>query len=129
MNRAQFNDLVSHMCLPATVVASWFRTQELAGSKLFNKDIYLLSMNSLNSVKHSGKTAIDSLKPQPSWLLSCAERSRIPKLTICIPCTRSARLKLRKVGKGPLSGELYELYENVNIGIFVCENQKNPRLS
>ena len=35
MNLAQFKDSVSHMCLSGTVVASWFLTQEVAGSSLF----------------------------------------------------------------------------------------------
>ena len=36
MNWAQFKDPVSHMYLAGTVVASWFLTQEIAGSSPFN---------------------------------------------------------------------------------------------
>ena len=32
MNRAQFKDPISHMCLIGAVVACWFVTQEKAGS-------------------------------------------------------------------------------------------------
>ena len=32
MDWAQFKDLVSHMCLTGTVVASWSLTQEMEGS-------------------------------------------------------------------------------------------------
>ena len=32
MNKAQFKDLVSNMCLDGVVVASWSLTQEVAGS-------------------------------------------------------------------------------------------------
>ena len=35
MNWAQFKDPVSHMCLAGAVVASWFITQETAGSDSF----------------------------------------------------------------------------------------------
>ena len=35
MNRSQFKDPVSHMCLAGTVAASWFLTQEVAGSSPF----------------------------------------------------------------------------------------------
>ena len=36
MNWGQFKDLVSHMCLAGTVVASWSLTQEVAGLCPFN---------------------------------------------------------------------------------------------
>ena len=36
MNWAQFKAPVSHMCLAGAVVASWFLTQEVAGSSPFN---------------------------------------------------------------------------------------------
>ena len=35
MNLVQFKDPVSHMCLAGTVVASWYLTQEVAGSSPF----------------------------------------------------------------------------------------------
>ena len=36
MKWAQFKDPVAHMCLAGTVVASWYLTQEVAGSSSFN---------------------------------------------------------------------------------------------
>ena len=35
MNWVQLKDPVSHVCLASTVVASWFLTQEMAGSNPF----------------------------------------------------------------------------------------------
>ena len=35
MNRAEFKDPVSHVCLAVIVVVSWFLTQEVAGSSPF----------------------------------------------------------------------------------------------
>ena len=35
MNKAQYKDHVSHVCLSAAVVASWSLTQEVAGSSPF----------------------------------------------------------------------------------------------
>ena len=35
MNWAQFKDPVSHMCLAGSVVASWYLTQQVAGSNPF----------------------------------------------------------------------------------------------
>ena len=40
VNWAQFQDPVSHMCLAGTVVASWFVTQEVAGSSHFNNKYF-----------------------------------------------------------------------------------------
>ena len=40
MNRAQFKDPVSPMCLAGAVVASWSLTQEVAGSSLLMADIF-----------------------------------------------------------------------------------------
>ena len=60
MNWAPFKDPVSHMCFAGTVVASWSVTQEVAGWKdradFYCNDKYFLSMISMNSVKHLGKT-------------------------------------------------------------------------
>ena len=36
MNWCQFKNIVSHMCLAGTVVASWSLTQEVAGLSPFN---------------------------------------------------------------------------------------------
>ena len=57
MNWAQFKDLVSHVCLAGTVIASWFLTQEVTGSSLFN-DKYFLSLNLANSLKKNSSVSI-----------------------------------------------------------------------
>ena len=49
MNRAQFKDPVSIICIAGAVVASRSLTQEVAGLSPFNDKF--LSLNSLNSVK------------------------------------------------------------------------------
>ena len=62
MNWAQFEDSVSHMCLPGAVVACWTLTQEVAGVRVLLLNDIFLSLNSLNSVtknyKHLGKTLL-----------------------------------------------------------------------
>ena len=57
MNRAQFMDPVSHMCLAGPVVASWSLTQEVAGSSPFTVMKNILSLNSANSVKKFRKNS------------------------------------------------------------------------
>ena len=57
MNSVQLKDPISHICLVGAVVASWSRTQEMAGSSPFN-DKYFLSANSLNSVTIFRKNSI-----------------------------------------------------------------------
>ena len=42
MNSGQFKDPVSHMFLAGTVVASWFLTQELAGSNPLTVMTYIV---------------------------------------------------------------------------------------
>ena len=56
MNWDQFEDPVSHMCLPGTVVASWSLTQEVAGSKHFTvmKNIFVAAFSGF-SENISGK--------------------------------------------------------------------------
>ena len=51
MNRAQFKDPVSHMCLAGAVGVSWSLTQEVAGLSPFTVMTNNLSLNSANSVK------------------------------------------------------------------------------
>ena len=58
MNWAQFKDHVSHMCPADAVVACWSLTQEMACLSPFAVMTKILSLNSLNSVKHLGKTPI-----------------------------------------------------------------------
>ena len=57
MNWAQFKDLVCHVCLAGTVVASWSLTQEVAGSSPFAVKTNILP---LNSVKTFRKNSISS---------------------------------------------------------------------
>ena len=60
MNWAHVKDSVSHMCLAGTVVASWFLAQEMTGSSPFIVMTNIFVPNSLNSVKHVGKTPLES---------------------------------------------------------------------
>ena len=57
MNWAQFKDLVCHLCLAGTVVASWSLTQEVAGLSPFTVKTNILP---LNSVKTLRKNSISS---------------------------------------------------------------------
>ena len=45
----QFKDPVSHMCLAGAVVACWFVTQEVAGSKHFLQKYFPSSTDSVDS--------------------------------------------------------------------------------
>ena len=56
MNWALYKDPVFHMCLAGAVLASWSLVQEVAGSNAFAVMSNSLSLNSLNTVKHLGKT-------------------------------------------------------------------------
>ena len=56
MNWAQFEDPVSHMCLPGAVVACWSLTQEMAGSSPFNVINFFVTAEF--SEKHLGKTPL-----------------------------------------------------------------------
>ena len=51
MNHGQFRDVVCHMCLAGTVVASWLLTQEVAGSSPLLWWQLFVSLNSANSGK------------------------------------------------------------------------------
>ena len=68
MYSTQFKDPVSDMCIAGVVVASCRLTQEVPGSSPFN-DKYFWSLNSLNSVKHSGKTPVMLFNSCIAWNL------------------------------------------------------------
>ena len=55
-----YKDTVSLMCFASIVVASWSLIQEVVGLSPFN-DTYILSLNSLNSVKTFMKNSIINL--------------------------------------------------------------------
>ena len=80
MNWAQFKDPVSHMCLADTLVASWSLTQEVTGSSLL-----LLSLNSLNSVKHLGELQYEAphISVTPHLSLSGIEILSLFLLLLC----------------------------------------------
>ena len=56
MNWTQFKDPVSKMCLTGAVLECRSPTQEMSGSNPFTVMTDILSLNSLNSVTHLGKT-------------------------------------------------------------------------
>ena len=65
MNCSQFKDPISniYICLVGAVVARWSLTQEMASLSPFTIMTNILSLNSLNSVKHIGKTPLNNTWP------------------------------------------------------------------
>ena len=60
MNRAQFKDPVSHMCLAGAMVATWSLMQEVTGLSPFTvmPNMFVTELNSANLVKCLGKISI-----------------------------------------------------------------------
>ena len=57
INWPQFKDLVSHMCLSGTIIASWCLTQVVTGSSTFNVKLFCQWIQQIQW-KHLGKTPL-----------------------------------------------------------------------